>query len=55
MVHRALIGILVSPIEPLGEATQFDLFFAHNRGRYMGLYVFLLFESNFLAPLIAGW
>lgn len=55
MAHRALIGIVVSPIESLCEVTIFDLFFAHNRGTYMGLYVFILFGSNFLAPLFAGW
>ncbi|KXJ88410.1 major facilitator superfamily protein [Microdochium bolleyi] len=53
--HRVLIGIIVSPIESLCEVTIFDLFFAHNRGTYMGLYVFVLFGSNFLAPLFAGW
>jgi MFS family permease len=53
--HRILIGIVVSPIESLCEVTVFDLFFAHNRGTYMGLYVFILFGSNFLAPLVAGW
>lgn len=53
--HRVLIGIVVSPIESLCEVTVFDLYFAHNRGTYMGLYVFVLFGSNFLAPLIAGW
>lgn len=53
--HRVLIGIVVSPIESLPEVTVFDLFFAHNRGTYMGLYVFILFGSNFLAPLVGGW
>jgi MFS family permease len=53
--HRILIGIIVSPIESLSEVTVFDLYFAHNRGTYMGLYVFILFGSNFLAPLMAGW
>ena len=53
--HRVLIGIVVSPIESLAEVTVFDLYFAHNRGTYMGLYVFILFGSNFLAPLVAGW
>ena len=53
--HRVLIGIIVSPIESLCEVTVFDLYFAHNRGTYMGLYVFILFGSNFLAPLVAGW
>jgi MFS family permease len=53
--HRVLIGIVVSPIESLSEVTCFDLFFAHNRGTYIGIYAFTLFGSNFLAPLIAGW
>ena len=53
--HRILVGIIASPIESLCEVTVFDLYFAHNRGTYMGLYVFTLFGSNFLAPLIAGW
>jgi MFS family permease len=53
--HRILIGIIASPIESLCEVTVFDLYFAHNRGTYMGLYVFTLFGSNFLAPLFAGW
>lgn len=53
--HRILIGIVVSPIESLCEVTVFDLFFAHNRGTFMGLYVLTLFGSNFLAPLVAGW
>lgn len=53
--HRVLIGIVVSPIESLCEVTCFDLFFAHERGTYMAVYVFVLFGSNFLAPLVAGW
>ncbi|EJT70906.1 hypothetical protein GGTG_11929 [Gaeumannomyces tritici R3-111a-1] len=55
MAHRILIGVIVSPIESLCEVTVFDMYFAHNRGTYMGLYVFILFGSNFLAPLVAGW
>lgn len=55
LAHRVLLGIVVSPIESLCEITVLDLFFAHNRGAYMGLYVFILFGSNFLAPLMAGW
>jgi MFS family permease len=55
IAHRVLIGFIVSPIESLCEVTVYDLFFAHNRGTFMGLYVFVLFGSNFLAPLVAGW
>jgi len=55
IAHRVLIGIIASPIESLCEVTIFDLYFAHNRGTYMALYMFMLFGSNFLAPLVAGW
>ena len=55
IAHRVLIGIIASPIESLCEVTIFDLFFAHKRGTYMALYVFVLFGSNFLASLVAGW
>ncbi|EFX00406.1 major facilitator superfamily transporter [Grosmannia clavigera kw1407] len=52
---RILIGIFLSPIESLPEVSVPDVFFAHNRGAWMGLYVFILFGSNFLGPLVAGW
>lgn len=53
--HRIIIGIAVAPIESLPEISVTDLMFAHERGSYMSLYVLTLFESNFIAPLIAGW
>ncbi|RFU28631.1 hypothetical protein B7463_g7711, partial [Scytalidium lignicola] len=53
--HRIILGIVASPIESLPEVTVPDLFFAHDRGTYMGIYAFLLFGSNFLAPFFAGW
>lgn len=53
--HRILLGIFASPIESLPEVSIPDVFFAHDRGSWMGLYVFVLFGSNFIAPLIAGW
>jgi MFS family permease len=49
--HRIIIGIAVAPIESLPEISVSDLMFAHERGTY----VLTLFESNFIAPLIAGW
>ncbi|GAB7356919.1 hypothetical protein MBLNU459_g7771t1 [Dothideomycetes sp. NU459] len=44
--HRVLLGIVCSPIESLPEKLN---------AQYMGLYGFVLFGSNFIAPLIAGW
>ncbi|KAH6887491.1 major facilitator superfamily protein [Thelonectria olida] len=53
--HRILLGFFVAPIESLPEVSIPDIFFAHERGSWMSLYVFVLFGSNFLAPLIAGF
>lgn len=53
--HRVLIGIIASPFEALPEVTVFDMFFAHERGAFTSMYVFILFTSTFVAPLVAGW
>ncbi|KAF7550001.1 hypothetical protein G7046_g8159 [Stylonectria norvegica] len=53
--HRILLGIINTPIEALPEVSIPDLFFAHERGAWMSLYVFTLFGSNFLAPIVAGF
>lgn len=53
--HRILIGLVVAPVESLPEVSVPDLFFAHERGNYMGFYSFALFGSNALAPLLAGF
>lgn len=53
--NRILLGIFCSPVESLPEVSVPDLFFAHERGTHMGMYAFILFGSNFVAPLIAGW
>ncbi|KAK4701288.1 hypothetical protein P7C70_g4946, partial [Phenoliferia sp. Uapishka_3] len=43
-----------TPIESLIEVSISDLFFAHERGLYIGIYATLVFGSNFVGPLIAG-
>jgi len=53
--HRIICGFFAAPIESLPEISIPDVFFAHDRGAWMSLYVFALFGSNFLAPLCAGW
>ena len=54
-VHRSLLGMLAAPVESLPEVSVPDLFFAHERGSYMGIYAFVLFGSNYLAPFFAGF
>lgn len=34
--HRALIGLFIAPVESLPEVSVPDLFFAHERGLYVG-------------------
>ncbi|RYP46195.1 hypothetical protein DL769_011408 [Monosporascus sp. CRB-8-3] len=53
--HRSLLGLLAAPVESLPEVSVPDLFFAHERGNYMGVYAFVLFGSNYLAPFFAGF
>jgi MFS family permease len=53
--HRVIIGIACAPIEALPEISIPDVFYAHERGTWMSTYVLVLFGSNFIAPLIAGW
>jgi len=53
--HRLLIGFFGAPIESLCEISVADIFFAHERGTYMGMYMFFLANSNFFAPLISGF
>lgn len=53
--HRIILGIVAAPVESLPEVSVPDLFFAHERGKYMAFYAFMLFGSNFLAPFFAGF
>ncbi|KAF2262505.1 MFS general substrate transporter [Lojkania enalia] len=47
--------LLGPPIESLCEISVTDIYFTHERGRYIGLYALLLAGSNFFAPIIAGF
>ncbi|CAL3965667.1 unnamed protein product [Diplocarpon coronariae] len=50
-----LQGFVGAPIESLCEISITDIYFAHERGAYMGLYALMLAGSNFLAPVLAGF
>lgn len=52
---KILQGFVGAPIESLCEISITDVYFAHERGTYMGLYAFMLSGSNFLAPVMAGF
>ncbi|KAI5289862.1 hypothetical protein KEM54_003032 [Ascosphaera aggregata] len=53
--HRVLMGLVCATIECIPQITVSDIFFAHERGTFMAAYVFILYGSNFIAPLVAGW
>ncbi|TKA78380.1 hypothetical protein B0A55_04724 [Friedmanniomyces simplex] len=55
IAKNVLGGFFASPIEALPEITVADIFFAHERGTYMGVYAFVLAGSNFFAPVICGF
>ncbi|KIW72564.1 hypothetical protein PV04_00746 [Phialophora macrospora] len=52
---RCLYGFVCAPVEVLPEICIPDIFFAHERGGYIGIYMMVLCGSNFIAPLIAGF
>jgi len=42
-------------VETLCEVCITDLFFTHERGRYIGLYTLFLFVGNYCGPIISGF
>jgi MFS family permease len=54
MGARIFIGIGMSIGESLMPMVIGDVFFLHERGRFIGIYFFCLFNGMFLGPLIAG-
>ncbi|EIW84522.1 MFS transporter [Coniophora puteana RWD-64-598 SS2] len=48
-------GLVCTPVESLCEVSISDIFFTHERGRYIGMYTLFLFGSNYFAPMISGF
>jgi MFS family permease len=55
VARNIAIGFFAAPIEALPETSITDLYFAHERGTYMGWYAWMLANSNFFAPVITGF
>ncbi|MCJ1389037.1 hypothetical protein MMC18_001891 [Xylographa bjoerkii] len=55
IASRIVQGFFTAPIESLCEITVADLWFTHQRGRYMALYALFIVGSNSLAPVLAGF
>lgn len=55
IARNLITGFIASPIEALPETSITDVFFAHERGTYMGWYAWTLTTSNYFAPVIVGF
>ena len=48
-------GFFNAPIEALPEISVTDVYFTHQRGKYMGFYALTLAGSNYFTPVICGF
>jgi MFS family permease len=55
LAMRALTGLFSDVSLGLGNATVTDLFFEHERGRYMGVYTLGFIMGGHVAPIIGGY
>jgi MFS family permease len=54
-VNRVFIGFFYGPVETLIEVCISDVFFAHDRGFWIGMYCWILFGIPFLGAVPAGF
>ncbi|TFA98379.1 hypothetical protein CCMA1212_009875 [Trichoderma ghanense] len=55
IARNVVAGFVAAPIEALPETSITDIYFAHERGTYMGWYAWILATSNYFAPVICGF
>ncbi|KAH0496074.1 hypothetical protein TgHK011_003456 [Trichoderma gracile] len=55
VARNIVAGFVAAPIEALPETSITDMYFAHERGTYMGWYAWILATSNYFAPVICGF
>lgn len=55
LASKILQGFFGAPIESLCEISITDIWFQHERGKYLALFGFLLAGSNYLAPFLMGF
>lgn len=54
MTNKILQGFFGAPIESLCEISLADVYFQHQRGKFISLYALVLAGSSFTAPIFAG-
>ncbi len=52
VVARAFSGLGPSAAIGIGAGTVVDLFYAHQRGRAMGIFILLATNSSHIAPIV---
>ncbi|KAK5046462.1 hypothetical protein LTR84_008265 [Exophiala bonariae] len=55
IAKNCIQGFFGAPFESLCEISITDIFFAHERGRYLGMYVLFANSSASIAPILAGF
>ncbi|EEP78771.1 predicted protein [Uncinocarpus reesii 1704] len=50
-----LTGFGAAPVDSLVQVTTTDIFFAHEKGTRLSLYVFTLYAGSYLGPVAAGY
>ncbi|KAJ4128993.1 hypothetical protein NW768_007519 [Fusarium equiseti] len=55
IANKVIQGFFGAPIESLCEMSVSDVYFAHERGTYIGYYALFLGGANFLAPILGGF
>jgi MFS family permease len=54
-INRILVGAFYGPIETLIEVSIADIFFAHERGFWIGIYCWILFGIPFIGGTASGF
>lgn len=52
---KVLTGFGAAPIDSLVQVTTTDIFFAHERGTRLSLYVFTMYAGSYLGPVASGY
>jgi len=55
LANKILHGIFTAPVESLCEISITDVWFVHERPRYLSMYGFALAFAGKLAPTLAGF
>ena len=55
IVCKVLQGFFGAPVESLGEISVADVYFSHQRGRYMAVFACILYGAGFLGPTLGGF